>query len=538
VSINQLLARNREVLKSRASKTALQGVLVAFAAVVAATLIAAYLESHAISLDGIVRAQKENFVLWILDAMPFVFGYIGQYGTYVIVQEASVLVLEQTQELRQHADQMERQATFAATHDLLTDLPNRALFYDRLEQAIRGRDGIHAVIMIAIDNLKEIQDTLGTASTDMVVKQLATRLSSWSGKRDSVARIDNHRFAILLSDCKTRAEPETAARNLIKAIEPYFVVSTLKLTLQPSIGIAICPEHGDDADTLLQRAGIAEYFASKAFANFSVYSPTMDEHSPRRLTLIGELKRAVERGELELYFQPKVSLAENTVIGVEALIRWNHPEHGFIPPEEFIGLAERHRIIRPLSDWVLEHAFRQSAAWQRAGRGLVVSINLSAKDLGDPELPDLIAGVLAKTGADPASIMFEITEGSIMNDPVRVLIIVERLRGMGFSFSVDDFGTGYSSLSYLKKLPVSELKIDKSFVMDMQSSQNDRVIVRATVDLAHNLGLKVTAEGIENAQTLDALRSYGCDVGQGYLFAKPLPLAELESWRAARMPSA
>lgn len=528
---HDVIATNSKILKAKVTKTSMQAVIVAVMAVIAATLLAAYAQHRSISLESISLAQRDNFILWILDALPFVFAYIAQYTSYVVAQEAGILVFEQTEELRQHASQMERQAVFASTHDTLTELPNRALFFDRLDQAIRAaqaRRGSFAVLLLFIDNLKDIQDTLGPTNTDLLVKQLATRLKSWSDKEDSVARIDSHRFAILLSECQERVSAEASARNLIKAIEPHFLVSSLKLTLHPSIGVVLFPEHGEDADTLLQRAGVAEYVAGKSIAGFSVYVPSMDEHSPRRLTLMGELKRALERDELQLYYQPKIELASNRMIGVETLLRWPHADHGFVPPDEFIGLAERTRMIRPLTQWVLERAFATCANWHKTGRSMIFSINLSTKDLHDPELPDQIAGIAAKTGVQPEWIIFEITESSIMIDPLRVLIIVERLRGLGFKLSIDDFGTGYSSLAYLKKLPVSELKIDKSFVMDMLSSESDTVIVRATIDLAHNLGLKVTAEGIETTDSLDLLHKLRCDIGQGYLFSRPIPLDQLE----------
>ena len=295
----------------------------------------------------------------------------------------------------------------------------------------------------------------------------------------------------------------------------------------------LAPEHGDDADTLLQRASVAQYFARKSVSGISTYSISMDEHSPRRLTLMGELKRAIDRDDLQLFYQPKINLAKNVICGAEALIRWKHELHGNISPDEFIGLAERHRMIRPLTQWVLERAFNTCAEWHQLGKDLTVSINLSTKDLHDPELPDQIAGIAAKSEVQPGWIVFEITESSLMGDPTRALLVIERLRSMGYQFSIDDFGTGYSSLAYLKKLPLSELKIDKSFVLDMAGNENDAIIVRATVNLAHNLGLTVVAEGIETAEAMNMLKSMGCDIGQGYLFSPALSKPDFEKWMSA-----
>ena len=533
ISINDAFGRNTKVLRSKASKVSVQAVAVAFFAIIAATLLVCYSEAHAITLDGLIAAQESNVVLWVLDGLPFIFGYVGQYTSYILTQEANLMVIEQTDELRLHALNLEKQAAFTATHDTLTELPNRALFHDRLEQALRNvidqKNGL-AVLMLSIENLKEIQDTLGLSNSDLIIKQLATRLISWSGATGSVARVDTQSFAILLNESVDRAKVDDAARNLIKAIEPHFVINNLKLTLHPSIGIVIAPEHGEDADGLLQRAGVAQFFATKSVSGISIYSPNMDEHSPRRLTLMGELKRAIERDELQVFYQPKINLADNTIFGAEALIRWKHELHGNIPPDEFIVLAERHRMIRPLTQWVLERSFRTCAEWRQAGKELTISINLSTKDLHEPELPDQIAGIAAKTEVQPEWIVFEITESSLMGDPTRALLVIERLRSMGYQFSIDDFGTGYSSLAYLKKLPLSELKIDKSFVLDMADNENDAIIVRATVNLAHNLGLTVIAEGIETVEAMNMLKSFGCDIGQGYLFSKALSKPDFEKW--------
>ena len=308
------------------------------------------------------------------------------------------------------------------------------------------------------------------------------------------------------------------------------MVDRLKLSAHTTVGFVLFPDHGEDADTLVQRAGVALYVAAKTHNGYALYSAALDEHSPRRLTLMGELRQALERDQLELHYQPKVEVAGGQVIGAEALVRWRHPRHGFIQPDEFIGLAERTRMIKPLTLWVMKRAFQDCVFWRGQGLALKISVNLSAQDLHDPELPDLVAGVVAATGIQPEWVIFEITESGIMQDPDRVLNVVERVHGLGFTLSIDDFGTGYSSLAYLKKLPVSELKIDKSFVMDMLGSENDAVIVRATVDLAHNLGLKITAEGVESAQILDVLRGMGCDIAQGYHISRPLSAQAFAEW--------
>lgn len=532
---NSGLAKSSNLLRTKATKTAIEAVIVAFLAIILATILACYAEHNLLNFQNIVDVQKNNAALWILDSLPIVFAYIGQYSSYMIANEATKLVIEETKELRTYASQMQIQANLAATHDHLTGLPNQALFYDRIETAFResadSKSASFAVMLLNIENLREIQDTLGPTSTDLVIKQLSTRLESWATKRHSIARIDSGNFAFLLSDCD-KDKAEMLAKSLIKAIEPSFIINTLKLTLHPSIGISVYPNDGDDADALFQRAGIAVVFANKSPSGYSLYSANMDEHSSKRLTMMGELKKAIEKKSLELYYQPKMRIKDKQLLGVEALIRWKHPHHGFIPPEEFIGIAERSRLIIELTAWVIEDAFAACVEFHKNGHDIKVSINLSMKDLLNPELPDLVAGLTAKSGIEPSWVIFEITEGSIMTDPTRALIIVERLKDMGFDFSIDDFGTGYSSMAYLKRLPVSELKIDKSFVLDMMANESDAVIVQATIGLAHNLGLTVTAEGVEDESALEMLSKMGCDIAQGYFFSKPIPKAELLSWIA------
>ncbi len=525
---------NLRVLRERASRASLQGVLIAVVAVMLATLAVAFMADREVSLSGLIDAQRLNFALWVLDLMPFVFAYLGQYAGHSLAREANSLVSEQTRELRDRAKDLEQQATFAVTHDQVTELPNRALFADRVERAIGGlvgRDRRFGILLLAIENLKEVQDTLGAASADVLAKQVASRLRGWIKPQDSLARLETHVFALLCQEVVDQGAAERAAYRLQQAMDPPFQVGQIKVSLHSSIGIALHPEHGEDREMLLQRAGIATYIGGRAYNGFALYSPAFDDQSPRRLTLMGELRQAIERGRFLLYHQPKIDIATGLVMGSEALIRWNHQRDGFIPPDEFIGLAERTRMIRPLTLWVLEHAFNDCAGLHRAGYDWTVSVNLSALDLHDPELPDLIAGLMARTGAQPDWLVLEITESSLMADPARVLNVLERIHALGLRLSIDDFGTGYSSLAYLKRLPVAELKIDKSFVIDMLRSESDAVIVRATVDLGHNLGLMVTAEGVENEESLTRLRAMGCDIAQGYFFSRARPLEEILAWQ-------
>ncbi len=530
---NNLLTENVRILKSEVSRTAYQGVAIAIISIIIATLLVCFYQTGGISIHGIIEAQRNNFALWILDAVPFVFGIWGQYSGSIIAYQASALIFDQTQELRNKAEDLQRQATYTATHDTLTDLPNRSLFYDRVDQGILSanqKNFILSLMLVEIDNFKEVCDTLGRNSSDQVVRQISSRLQGVVLGSDSVAKIDGNVFGILLSDPVDERDAEQLAEHIQNALEPAFIVERLSLAMHANIGIVHFPEHGEDVDTLVQKAGVALYMASSSNLGYAVYEPSFDGHSPRRLTLMNELRHALERGELELYYQPKIRIKDNTLYGAEALVRWHHPKHGFISPDEFIPMAERTRMINALTLWVLKEAFQECANWHSQGKELTISINLSAKDLHDPELPDLIAGIAVSCGIKPEWIILEITEGSIITDPELSLEILDRLSKMGYKLSIDDFGTGYSSLSYLKKMSLNELKIDRSFVQDILVSDSDDVIVNATINLAHNLGFYVTAEGVETKEILDKLKAYGCDIAQGYHFSKPLSVTGFNQW--------
>lgn len=530
---NTLLSGNVRVLKSEVSKAAYQGVVIAITSIIIATLFVCFYQEGRISLDGIVNAQRSNYALWVLDGIPFVFGFWGQYSSSIIAYQASALIFDQTYELRSRAANLEKQANYTATHDVLTDLPNRSLFYDRVEQGIlsaNNQNKLLSILLVEIANFKEVYDTLGRTSSDYIIKQISSRLRGVVLGTDSVARIDGNIFGILITAQTEEKESEMLAEHIQKVLEPTFVVEHLSFAVHANIGIVRFPEHGDDVDTLVQKASVALYMASKDKDGYAVYKRSFDQHSPRRLTLMSELRHAIDRSELELYYQPKVSIQTDVLYGAEALVRWHHPKHGFISPDEFIQLAEQTRMIKPLTLWVLKEAFTHCADWHKQGKELTISVNLSAKDLHDPELPDLIAGIAVSTGAKPEWIILEITEGSILTDPELTLGIIERLNKIGFLLSIDDFGTGYSSLAYLKKMPLNELKIDRSFVQDILISENDDVIVNATINLAHNLGFHVTAEGVETKEIMDKLKAYGCDIAQGHYLSKPFTVTDFNQW--------
>ncbi|MEW6291260.1 MAG: EAL domain-containing protein [Thermodesulfobacteriota bacterium] len=538
--LGQSLKTNVKIMKSRVTKYAVYGVIIAFAAIAAATLLNSYLQFGEITPMGILKVQKNNVTLWILDAMPFIFAFWGQYVSSIMAYEASTMVIDQTNELRTQTAALEYQAMHDATHDHLTDLPNRVLLRDRLEQAIHvalREERKLALFILDLDRFKEVNDTLGHYSGDRLLKHVAMRLRGVVRGSDTLSRLGGDEFAILLPVIKESSDVLVVLKKIQNAFLSPFMLETLKIEVQASIGVAIFPEHGRDVDTIMQRADVAMYAAKQNQQGYTVYSTDLDRHSPHRLTLMGELRQAIDNDELLLHFQPKINIRTKSVIGVEALVRWQHPQHGFMPPDEFIPLAERTGLIKPLSLWVLKRSLEQAVKWHNSHLKLGIAINLSPSTLLDTELPDVITGTLASCSLAPHYITFEITEGSIIKDPERALEILTRLSKMGIRISIDDFGTGYSSLAYLKRMPASEVKIDKSFVLDMLVDENDAAIVQATIDLAHNLGMKVVAEGVENKETAERLKELGCDILQGYYFSKPLAADKFLAWISAHSPN-
>ena len=421
-----------------------------------------------------------------------------------------------------------------ATTDELTGLPNRRYFYERLrkELATAGAAGTPLTLLVAdLDGFKELNDTLGHHAGDLLLQQLGPRVLDALSARDTLARLGGDEFAVLLPGRDSAAAAAIVDR--IRAIldEP-FAIRDLNLHVEASIGVAAFPEHADEVDALVRRADVAMYQAKEARTGWEVYVAARDLHSRDRLQLLGDLRRAIEQRELELHYQPKVDLQSGTVRGVEALVRWRHPQRGLLSPMEFIPLAERTTLMRPLTLYVLDTALAQCQQWRDEGLDLSVAVNLSVPNLLDTRLPGDVRALLDRWNVAPRQLNLEVTENVILADPARVIEVLNALKQVGVSLSLDDFGTGSSALSFLKNLPVDELKIDKSFVMAMERSEADEVIVRSTTELAQRLGLRVVAEGVETAAALERLERAGCEEAQGYFLQRPIPAAEIAPWIA------
>jgi diguanylate cyclase (GGDEF)-like protein len=419
-----------------------------------------------------------------------------------------------------------------AYEDTLTQLPNRAKFTERLQHGVAAaREGrtLLGVLMMDLDRFKHVNDSLGHAVGDHLVREVGARLRELVRQADCIARLGGDEFAIVMP-ARERAEVLAAAEAVVGGLERPFYFEGQPLDVGASIGIALFPDHGLSADDLLRHADIAMYIAKRARTGVTVYESDYDSSSQQHLSLLGELRSAVEHGQLRLYYQPKVDLSKGSVTGAEALLRWAHPTRGLVPPDQFIPFAEQTGYIKVLTHWVLQEAVRQCGDWRSSGLDVQISVNLSARDLMHRDLPDHVAVLLREHDVPPQALCLEITESGFMEDPTRAQKVLDRLADVGVRLSVDDYGTGYSSLSYLMRLPVDELKIDRSFVARISESSDLATIVRSTIELGHGLGLEVVAEGIEDSQGFALLRSLGCDCAQGYFMSPPLPADAFRNW--------
>jgi diguanylate cyclase (GGDEF)-like protein len=424
---------------------------------------------------------------------------------------------------------------FDAYHDALTGLPNRRRVTDVLQESVtvRAPGEIVAVLMFDVDGLRDVNESLGHSAGDKLLAEVARRLRAFAPPAGLVGRVGGDEFVLTL-----RAESADAAvllgADLRRQIQHPMLFNTLALDVDTAVGVAVHPDHGTDPATLLQRADLATHAAKSISAGVQLFNLGLESRSARRLGLAGDLRRALDHGELEIYFQPMVSLPDRRLVGVECLARWEHPTHGAVAPEDFVAVAEHTGQLGRLTEAVLNEALRRCREWADAARPLTVAVNLSPRTLLDPGFPASVERLLAEHGVAPERLMFEITEDGVLGETDRPMPTLRRLHEIGVRLAVDDFGTGYSSLSYLRRLPVDEVKIDRSFVQGMATDPGDLAIVRAVVDLARHFGLTVVAEGVESELTLGLLEEIGCDIGQGFLFSRPLPYERLEAWLGAQ----
>src|SRR3954468_11470867 len=443
-----------------------------------------------------------------------------------------------SQRLRKQAADREQQAL----SDGLTGLPNRTMFNDLVTRTILGaqrKKKLLAVMLMDLDRFKEVNDTLGHHNGDLLLQRIAQRMQGVLRDGETIARLGGDEFAILIPDVPDRQACVHVARRLLKTLEEPVVVGGLALQCEGSIGIAIYPEHGKQVEAIMRAADVAMYVTKEQRSGHEFYDAALHEHrhDAGRLALVGELRRAMDEAELVLHYQPKVDLQTGKVKGVEALARWNPPERGLLSPDEVIPLAERSNLLRPMTVYLLDTALRQCNAWRARGLDVSIAVNLSMQNLLDLRLPNDVARLLTSWRLPPGSLELEITESTIMSDHRRAMSILTRLNKMGVTLSIDDFGTGYSSLAYLQELPVSAVKIDKSFVLTMDQDPGNATIVQSTIDLGHNLGLKVIAEGVETEKIYGDLAKMGCDYAQGFFLSKPLSPQKMGVWLDVFMSS-
>ncbi|HEY5648588.1 MAG TPA: EAL domain-containing protein, partial [Nitrospiria bacterium] len=454
--------------------------------------------------------------------------------------EASISKLTQNGELtfmvilndispRKEAEEMIHHLAF---NDSLTGLPNRTKLHELLDEAIRVariEEKLVAFLLIDLDRFKEVNDTLGHQRGDLLLQEVASRLKAILRPTDVVARLGGDEFGLVLP-VSQGTDATSVAGKVKTALETPYEIEGIPVALDASIGIAIAPDHGTTADSLIQRADVAMYTSKETATGYSIYSTKLDRHSPRRLALMGELRNAIEGGQLRLHYQPQVTLPSLATESVEALVRWPHPIFGLIPPDQFIVPAEQTGLIDPLTRWVLGEALKQCAAWRSRGIEKTMAVNLSVRNLQNRKLANMVGELLENSGLPASLLRLEVTESAIMADPEKGIEVLNQLDRLGVGLSIDDFGTGYSSLTSLKKLPVRELKIDKSFMQNLAEDEENRLIVSSTIKLAHNLGLKVVAEGVEDEATLNRLIELGCDSIQGFHVCKPLAGPDLTDW--------
>lgn len=483
-----------------------------------------------VNIDSIVLRGKQSSELSAINNQGYVFPVEVSASRMAMDDDVlyTVFIKDITERVKQR-----QMLEYQATHDMLTGLANRYRLNDMLASRMQPDDpksATIALLLLDLDRFKEINDSLGHSIGDRVLVDIAKRLKDCVHEKAEVSRLGGDEFAILMNENEQEADALRLAESLLTALEAPIIVNQLSLEVGASIGIACYPQHANDADALLQFADAAMYSAKRASTGVMVYSLDLTEKHVIRMNISTGLKQAMADAQLQMHYQPKVEMSSGNITGFEALLRWNHPTIGNIVPDEIVNVAENSELIRPLTEWTIKTSLGDAEQWHAQGFHYRVAVNLSARLLQMPDLIELLETWLQESAVSPRWLDLEITETAIMQHPERALRNANELKARGINLSIDDFGMGYSSLSYLKNLPASELKIDKSFVADMLTNPNDLSIVKSTIDLAHNLGLKVVAEGVENQTVLQALIEQGCDSTQGYYYARPMQLNQLLSW--------
>lgn len=456
----------------------------------------------------------------------------GRYGEKIpVVQHDEIGRLSDTfNQMMTGIAEREDRIAFQARHDSLSGLPNRMSFEGHVADLIIAHQEarqVFSVILLQIGRFSELINTLGHDTGDQLIRKIGKTLRQIVPQPNAVARHASNIFALAL-DTNDSVAVSLVIERVMGVFDKAVSVAGFNIDVTATIGEARFPEHGATARTLMQHADTAIYEAKQQGRSYAVYDPQLDPHRPERLSMMGELREGLDKGQFTFYFQPKVDLSTETVTTVEALIRWMHPERGFMPPDQFIPLAEQTGNIRKLTAWALAAAVKQSRQWADKGINVKIAVNLSAHDLGNRHLPAEISNLLTAYDVSPGRIILEITESAIMENPVQAQEVLKTLSGMGLTLSIDDYGIGHSSLAYLKSLPVQEIKIDKSFVLKLSDSRGDQILVKSTIELGHNLGLRVTAEGVEDRASLDILQNLTCDTGQGYFISRPLSAEDFE----------
>ncbi len=520
-----VLENNVKLLSSPVNKYTVISLVISLFTIGLATCLLSYQMTGRMDIDGVILAQKSNIALWFLDLTPFIYSIMGQSMGNVMAYKASAMVLEQTNELSQLAESLEEEIKFKLTHDALTGLPNRTLFSEELDKVIadyKKDKNKFSVIVFNINGFKDINDAFGEMGGNLVLVEVAQRLNNCCDENNKLSRIHNDEFVLIVKNIQTEKDAVDFIAKINKRMSSDFHIREKNIQLSLTAGIYTRSDEDKDADTVLHHVSVAASHAKNQGKTYAFYEDKLDEKLSNKLFMTRELKHAIANGDLKVFFQPKIQLETSQVLGAEALARWEHPDFGKVPPEHFVALAEETGLINHLTFYILDKVFKQLKEWQDQEYPYAVSINISIINVIDSNFPSIVDGLLRKHQVTPEKITFEIVESAYMDNAEKALDVIQSIANLGIKFSIDDFGTGYSSFTYLVNLPVSEIKIDKSFILNMMRDKKKYSIVEVIIHLGKSLGLNVVAEGIEDVAIVKELIKLKCGIGQGFYFSRPL----------------